>query len=87
MGKDLFLDTVAAVYDAALQPEAWPVALSRIRDLLGATWPVMAAIRRTGETDFIEQDEAGSNDHLAFFRQKYNSPDTNPAIPRLIASR
>ncbi len=87
MGKDLFLGTVAAIYDAALQPEAWPAALSRIRDLLGGTWPVMAAIRRTGGTDFIAQDQEGSNDHLEFFQQKYNTPDTNPAIPRLMASR
>jgi DNA-binding CsgD family transcriptional regulator len=87
MGKDLFLDTLAAIYDAALQPEAWPTALSRVRDLLGGNWPVMAAIRRTGETDFMEQDAEGSNDHLDFFRQKYNSPDTNPAIPTLMASR
>ena len=86
MGKDLFLDTVAAIYDATLQPGAWPVALSRIRDLAGGTWPIMAAIRGTGETDFIAQDAEGNNDHLTFFRENYNSPDTNPSIPSMIAS-
>ncbi|MGB6431170.1 MAG: helix-turn-helix transcriptional regulator [Candidatus Acidiferrales bacterium] len=86
MAKDVFLDTVAAIYDAALQPEAWPVALSRVGDLIGGSWLLMAAIRPTGVSDFIAQDQHGTAEHLALFQQKYNNPETNPAIPSLMSA-
>jgi DNA-binding CsgD family transcriptional regulator len=85
--RDDLLDAVAAIYDAALQPEAWPAALSRIGDLLSSTWLLLSAIRPTGERDLVVQDQDGDSGHLAFFNQKYNTPDTNPAIPLLMASR
>jgi len=85
MAKDLFLDTVAAIYDAALEPEAWPVALSRVGKLIDGTWLLMAAMRLTGEADLVTEDLSGSPDRLTLFRQEYNSPDTNPAIPSLMS--
>jgi DNA-binding CsgD family transcriptional regulator len=86
MPKGLLIDTVAAIHDAALDPGAWPRALSRVGKLIDGSWLLMAAIRNTGESDLIVQDEYGSDDHLNFFRDHYNSPETNPAIPSLLAS-
>jgi DNA-binding CsgD family transcriptional regulator len=85
MAKDRFLDAVAAIYDATLQPEAWPVALSGVGDLINGSWLLMAALSPTGESDFVTQDRHGNAEHLALFRNKFNSPDTNPAIPSLLA--
>jgi len=89
--KDALLDAVAAIYDAALEPQAWPAALTRIGGLLrgrfsGGTWSLLAAFRATGEPEFLAQEITGHADHLAFFREKYTRPETNPSIPSLMAS-
>ena len=47
----------------------------------------MAAIRATGEPEFLTQETKGDPDHLALFRQKYTHPQTNPSVPSLMASR
>jgi DNA-binding CsgD family transcriptional regulator len=86
MAKDQFLDAVAAIQDATLQPEAWPVALSRVGKLIGCKWLVMAALPLKTESGFVVQDQDGNAEHLALFRQKYNTPESNPAIPSLMAS-
>jgi len=85
MSKDPLLDTVAAIYDAALQPEAWAPALSRVGELVRGTWTLMAAMRATGETEFISQDAKGDAGHMALFRDKFTQPDTNPSVPRLMS--
>jgi DNA-binding CsgD family transcriptional regulator/PAS domain-containing protein len=90
-GKDALLDTVAAIYDSALEPQAWPAALARIGELLsarlGRTWTVLAAMRPTGELEFLTQERSGNAEHMALFREKYTRPNTNPSIPSLIRSR
>ena len=86
MAKDLFHDAVAAIYDAALQPKAWTVALSRIGELIGGSWLLMSVLPLAGGADFSVQDTCGDEGHLAYFRQHYNRPDTNPSIPSLLAA-
>src|SRR5579859_795515 len=88
--KDALLDTVAAIYDASLEPHAWPAALTRIGGMLGGrlggTWTVLAAMRPTGELEFLTQERSGNSEHLGLFREKYTHPDTNPSIPSLMRS-
>jgi DNA-binding CsgD family transcriptional regulator len=86
MAKDQFLDAVAAIQDAALQPEAWPVALSRVGKLIGCRWLVMAALPLKTESGLVVQDQDGDAEHLTLFQQKYNTPESNPAIPSLMAA-
>lgn len=86
MAKDKFLDAVAAIQDAALQPDAWPVALSRVGKLISCNWLVMAALPLKTESGLVVQDQNGDAEHLALFNQKYNTPETNPSIPSLMAS-
>jgi DNA-binding CsgD family transcriptional regulator len=86
MPKGLLIDTVAAIHDAALDPGAWPDALSQVGRLVRGSWLLMALVRKTGETDFAVQDRYGNADHLNFFREHYNKPETNPSIPSLRAS-
>jgi DNA-binding CsgD family transcriptional regulator len=86
MAKDQFLGAVAAIQDAALQPEGWPLALSRVGKLIGSGWLVMAALPLKTGSGLVVQDQDGDAEHLALFRQKYNTPETNPAIPSLMAS-
>lgn len=79
-------DVTAALYEAALQPEAWPSALTQLGDMIGGTWSVLAAFGRDLPVPFVTQDAAGDATHLAFFTSHYNDPATNPAIPRLMAA-
>src|SRR6185437_10690729 len=76
---------VAAIYDAALQPEIWPEVLSQIGKIVGSEWLVMGALRFNGQTDLTVQDESQDDEVLTLFQKKYNSPATNPAIPLLLA--
>ena len=86
MAKDQFLDAVAAIQDAALQPEGWPVALSRVGKLIGCRWLVVSALSLKAESGLVAHAQDGDADHFALFEQKYNTPETNPGIPPLMAS-
>jgi len=85
--RDDFLRVIGMIYEATLQPDGWPAALSQAGKLLNSKWLVMAAARITGEIDLVTQDQDGSQDHLDLFRRKYINPDTNPAVPVLLARR
>jgi DNA-binding NarL/FixJ family response regulator len=79
-------NVAAALYEAALQPEGWPSALSRFGDLIDGTWSVLGAFRRDGQAEFVIQDAAGDPAHFALFRDHYNQPQTNAAVPALLAA-
>lgn len=48
-----FGDTIGAIYESALAPESWPVALSRIAGLFDAPGAVIYFSDRDGQADFI----------------------------------
>ena len=79
------VDVLGAIYDAALQPEVWPVALSQLAKLIGSTWVPLGILRLTGQPDLIVQDTDGDPEHLAFFRENFSTPETNPGLPLLMA--
>jgi len=83
--RDAIVDVAASMYEAALQPECWPEALSRLGQFLGSTWIVLGARHFAGGQDLVTQDRGSDAGQLALFTQKYNVPETNPAIPFLVA--
>ncbi|WP_133192671.1 LuxR family transcriptional regulator [Labrenzia sp. 011] len=54
-----FSDTVRAIYDAALSPDAWPVALHRIGELFAARGAVIYFNNGGGDTDFLFSEGVG----------------------------
>ena len=86
MAKDLFLEAIAAIYDAALEPRAWPTALSMVGDLMDSTWLVLSAFRTTGEADIVTPDLHCDPEIIELVKAKFNAPETNPSIPVLLAS-
>lgn len=83
------LRVAAKLQEAALCSQAWPEALSSFGALFGSTWTVLGAFDRDPGAGFslVTQDAAGDSDHLALFRNHYNTPDTNPALKRLAVAR
>ena len=81
------LAAVEAIYAAALSPDLWPAALSRIADLCGAKWTILSAIPinpiSPGTT---VQNEEGDPAQLALFSRRFTTPENNPAIPVLLTS-
>jgi DNA-binding CsgD family transcriptional regulator len=87
MAKEVeLLDTAAALYEAALEPEAWGDALSRVGGLINADWSLLGVYRHDGCPEFLAQDAAGDAEHFALFNDHYAQPDTNPSIPLLLAA-
>jgi DNA-binding CsgD family transcriptional regulator/PAS domain-containing protein len=83
------LRVAAELQEVALQPEGWPEALSSFGALFGSKWTLIGAFDRDPHAGyaFLTQDSAGESDHLAFFRDHYNQPETNPAVKFLVTSR
>lgn len=77
---ELLPDVLGAIYDAALQADAWPAALTALGLLLGGTWLKFSALRASGTVDLGVQDSNGDPAHFALFQERYNQPDANPAI-------
>jgi len=80
------LDMAAAFYEAALEPEAWADALSRVSGLMDADWSLLGVYRRDGCPEFLVQDAAGDSEHFSLFNDHYAQPETNPSIPLLLAA-
>jgi hypothetical protein len=84
--QDLLV-AIEAIYAAALSPDLWPAALSRIADLCGAKWTILSAIPinpiSPGTT---VQNEEGDPAQLALFSRRFTTPENNPAIPVLLTS-
>lgn len=82
------LRVAAQLQSAALYPDIWPDALSSFGALFDSTWTLVGAFDRDPSQGYslLAQDAAGDPDHLAFFRDHYNTPDTNPAVKRLAAA-
>ena len=80
------LDMAAAFYEAALEPEAWADALSRVSGLMRADWSLLGVYRRDGCPEFLVQDAAGDTEHFSLFNDHYAQPETNPSIPLLLAA-
>jgi DNA-binding CsgD family transcriptional regulator len=82
------LRVAGKLQEAALHSEAWPEALSSFGALFASTWTVVGAFERDPRAKYslLTQDAAGDPEHLVFFRDHYNTPDTNPALERLAAA-
>ena len=85
VGEAELLQVIAGVYEAALVPEQWPLALANVAELCGARWGVMGMFPRSAAPStlhFPPPDPA----IVTTFDTRYNVPETNPAIPRLLAA-
>lgn len=84
--KPTLLDVVNAIYEAALEPEAWPATLSQIGRVCGGDFLILSALRPTGGFDFHVQDAGGDPELFTLFTEHYKTPETNPAIARMITA-
>src|SRR3954469_6658847 len=85
VGEAELLRVTADLYEAALVPQQWPLALANLAEFCGARWGVMGMFPRNGPPStwhFPPPDPA----IVTTFDARYNVPETNPAIPRLLAA-
>src|SRR5262245_20691947 len=80
------IDFIGASYDAALAPQELPNVLSRLARLCGGIWAPMSVIPLRNGSGLCLQNADGDPAMLAFFHQNYNTPETNPSIPRILAT-
>lgn len=72
--KLLFNDAVEAIFDAALAPAGWPIALQRIANCFGDVGSVLLYGRDDGGFGYIEL-EALAGKATEFFSDYYRGPD------------
>jgi DNA-binding CsgD family transcriptional regulator/PAS domain-containing protein len=82
--KPTLLGLVGAIYEAALEPEAWSATLSQIGRVVHGDWLVLSAMRLTGGLDYNVQDSSGDPTHFALLNEHYMTPETNPAVRRML---
>jgi len=85
IGEAELLRVIADIYEAALVPEQWPLALANVAESCGARWGVMGMFPRSAAPStlhFPPPDPA----IVSTFDTHYNVAETNPAIPRLLAA-
>lgn len=75
---------IADIYDAALEPERWPVTLGKIGDAIGAAAANIAIFDGTGACRELLASGIPS-EYQDRFRTEFSTPDTNPTLA--IASR
>ena len=80
------LGLIGAIYDVALAPQDLPLLLSRLTRLCGGVWAPLSVLPLNGGNGLTVQNADADPTHLALFHRKYATPDTNPSIPRLMAS-
>jgi DNA-binding CsgD family transcriptional regulator len=84
--KPTLFGVVSAVCEAALEPEAWPAALSQIGRVCGGDLLFLSALRPAGGFDFNVQSAGGDPAHFALFCDHYMTPETNPAFARMVTT-
>jgi DNA-binding CsgD family transcriptional regulator len=85
VGETELLRVIADIYEAALAPEQWPLALENVAEFCGARWGVMGTFPRSAAPSTLHFPPPDSAIVTAF-DARYNVPETNPAIPRLLAA-
>ena len=81
------LDAVGAIYEAALSPELWPDALSRVARLCGAQWMLFSATALDPfEPKVTVQNTEADPEQLTRMVRRFTTPDNNPSIPVILAS-
>ncbi len=75
---------IGSIYDSALERDGWPSVLSEIGAVLDGSWLLMGMLRLDGTATLNIQDAASDPHHLAVFEQGFTSPETNPAVARLL---
>ncbi len=86
--EDRLLDAVGAIYEAALAPELWPDALSRVSQLCGAHWAIFSAIpfASSPSSAVSIQNPEADPEQLARMIARFTDPKNNPAIPVVLAA-
>jgi len=83
--KPTLLGVVSAIYEAVLDREAWPAALSQIGRVCGGDLLLLSALRPAGGFDF-HAEHGGDPAVLALYKEHYMTPDTNPAFARMVTA-
>lgn len=79
--EDVLLDLINGFYSAALAPEEWPTAFTKLTQYCGAELAIMIAFSHGAEGDQFSVMNLDADSGIpTLFRQKYMMPETNPWI-------
>ncbi len=77
---------VGSVYEAALDPKAVPVVLSRLLSVCGGVWSPLTVLSSNGAKSVSFQNAEADPGHIALFERRYLSGETNPSVPLILSA-
>jgi DNA-binding CsgD family transcriptional regulator len=85
-GEQAILDAVGAIYDAALSPELWPAALSKVSRVCGSSWTLCSITPLTPMAQGTTFQNAEADPEIVTRMARFTTPENNPSVPRLLAA-
>lgn len=85
-GEQALLDAVGAIYDAALSPELWPAALSKVSHVCGSSWTLCSITPLDPMTRGTTFQNAEADPEIIARMARFTTPENNPSVPRLLAA-
>ena len=85
-GEEDLLDAVGAIYDAALSPDLWPAALSKVSQVCGSSWTLCSITPLDPITQGTTFQNAEADPELITRMARFTTPENNPSVPRLLAA-
>ena len=85
-GEQSLLDAVGAIYDAALSPELWPAALSKVSHVCGSSWTLCSITPLDPMTPGTTFQNAEADPDLITKMTRFTTAVNNPSVPRLLAA-
>jgi DNA-binding CsgD family transcriptional regulator len=85
-GEQAILDAVGAIYDAALSPELWPAALSKVSHVCGSSWTLCSITPLNPMAQGTTFQNAEADPEIIARMARFTTPENNPSVPRLLAA-
>jgi DNA-binding CsgD family transcriptional regulator/PAS domain-containing protein len=84
--EQALLDAVGAIYDAALSPELWPAALSKVSHVCGSSWTLCSITPLDPMAPGTTFQNAEADPEIIARMARFTTPENNPSVPRLLAA-
>lgn len=85
-GEQALLDAVGAIYDAALSPELWPAALSKVSHVCGSSWTLCSITPLNPMSPGVSFQNAEADPEFLARMVRFTTAENNPSVPRLLSA-
>lgn len=85
-GEQALLDAVGAIYDAAMSPELWPAALSKVSHVCGSSWTLCSITPLNPMSPGVSFQNTEADPEFLARMVRFTTAENNPSVPRLLSA-